>query len=540
MVCWCSNMIIVEDILKETEKYDVVCFDVFDTLLIRDVMKPTDVFRFSYGELGRYIRIISEMSARKSSKTGEVTLEDIERRCLFSCKNEVNTEREVCRANPQIKIVYDVLKKQGKKMYALSDMYLTGNTISELLHNAGYDIPVIVSCEYGCDKTSGKLFQMYLSQYSLSSSKVVHIGDSKTSDFDGAEKAQIKCILIDKHSNHLSYTRYTKNNYELAAFVNHGLCEEQEPVEGIGYEIIGPIILAFCQWVHEKFEEQRYERLFFLARDMRFVYEVYRSLYPDDDVRYLCVSRKSLQFARNNPDAFCDYLKNEKCFGNVSIVDTGWIGNAQIEIEKFAKLIDPSSDIGGLYLGSKLAYRNKPRSKRSYVFLYSSWGEQFKCQIFPPFMETLIGCNEKQVIRYENGMPVFDRDKDRDFTNNLKNGAKQFIADWTSVKGNKRLDKSVRRPFERLFYNPKREHIDLIGSLRYEDFKDTKIVSFDENCHYWRHPGKLFSDMSYSGWKGAFMKKCGIWYPILLGFYFIFGTTRLYLIDKKKCKKAQL
>lgn len=539
-MCWCGNMINVEDILKETEKYDVVCFDVFDTLLIRDVMKPTDVFRFSYGELGRYIRIIAEMIARKTSKTGEVTLEDIDRKCLFSCKNEVNTEREVCRANPQIKKVYDVLKKQGKKMYALSDMYLTGNTISELLHNAGYDLPVIVSCEYGCDKTSGKLFQMFLSQYSLNSSQVVHIGDSKTSDFDGAEKAQIKCILIDKHSNHLSYTRYTKNNYELAAFVNHGLCKEQEPVERIGYEIIGPIILAFCQWVHEKFEEQKYERLFFLARDMRFAYEVYRSLYPDDDVRYLCVSRKSLLFARNNPDAFCDYLKKEGCFGNVSIVDTGWIGNAQIEIEKYAKLIDPSSDIGGLYLGSKLAYRIKPRSKRSFVFLYSSWGEQFKCQIFPPFMETLIGCNEKQVIRYENGMSVFDRDKDRDYTNYLKNGAKQFIADWTSVKGDKRLDKSVRRPFERLFYNPKREHIDLIGSLRYEDFKDTKIVSFDENCHYWRHPGKLFYDMSYSGWKGAFMKKCGIWYPVLLGLYFFIGTTRLYLIDKKKCKNAQL
>ncbi len=533
-------MINVEDILKETEKYDVVCFDVFDTLLIRDVMKPTDVFRFSYGELGRYIRILSEMIARKSSKTGEVTLEDIEKKCLFSCQKELEIEQVVCRANPQIKQIYDVLKKQGKKILALSDMYLSSKVISELLQKAGYEIPVIVSCEYGCDKASGKLFQEFLIQHSFSPSQVIHIGDSAISDCEGAKKASIKSILINRHSNQLAYTRYTKNNFEFAAFVNHGLCEEKDPVERIGYEIIGPIILSFCQWVHEKYEENKYDRLFFLARDMRFAYEIYRSLYPNDEARYLCVSRKSLLFARNNPDAFCDYLKKEKCFGNVSIVDTGWIGNAQVEIEKYAKLIDPSSDVGGLYLGSKLAYRIKPRSKRSYVYLYSSWGEQFKCQIFPPFMETLIGCNEKQVIRYENGIPVFDRDNDSDFTNNLKDGARQFIADWTSIKGNKRLDKSVRKPFERLFYNPKPDHIDLIGSLRYEDFKDTKIVSFDENCHYWRHPGKLFSDMSYSGWKGAFMKKCGIWYPVLLGFYFIFGAARLYLIDKKKCKNAQL
>ena len=533
-------MVNIEDILKETEKYEVVCFDVFDTLLIRDVMKPVDVFRLSYGEIGRYIRIVSEMIARKASKTGEVTLEDIDRKCVFSCQNELVVEKGVCRANPQIKKVYDELKKQDKKMYAISDMYLTSNTISEMLQNAGYDIPVIVSCEHGCDKSSGKLFRYFLAKYSLNPSQVVHIGDSRTSDYEGAEKAQIKGILIDKHSNQLSYTRYSRKNHELAAFINHGICEEKYPVEKLGYEIIGPIILAFCQWVHEKYKENKYERLYFLARDMRFAYEVYRSLYPDDEARYLCVSRKSLLFARNNPDAFCDYLRKEKCFGNVSIVDTGWIGNAQIEIEKFAKLIDPSSDIGGLYLGSKLVYRFRPRSKRSFVFLYSSRREQFKCQLYPPFFETLIGCNEKQVIRYEKGTPVFDRDIDRDYTNLLKDGAKHFIADWTEIKGNKKLDKTVRKPFERLFYNPKRAHIDLIGSLRYEDFKDTEIVSFDDTCHYWRHPGKFVSDMSYSGWKGAFMKKCGILYPIMMGSYFILGSLRLYLIDKKKCKNSQL
>lgn len=533
-------MVNIEDILKETAKYDVVCFDVFDTLLIRDVMKPVDVFRLSYGELGRYIRIVSEMIARKTSETGEVTLEDIDRKCLFSCQNELSIEQEVCRANPQIKKVYNALSKQGTKMYAISDMYLTGDTISEMLRNAGYDLPVIVSCEHGCDKVSGRLFQDFLTQYSLTPSQVIHIGDSKSSDSEGAGKAQINSILIDRHSNRLSYTRYSKKNHELAAFINHGICEMNDPVEKLGYEIIGPVILAFCQWVHEKYEEYKFERLFFLARDMRFAYEVYRALYPDDDAQYLCVSRKSLLFARNDPEAFCDYLKTEKCYGNVSIVDTGWIGNAQIEIEKYAKLIDPSSDIGGLYLGSKLAYRIKPRSKRSCVFLYSSRREQFKCQLYPPFFETLIGCNEKQVIRYENGTPVFDRDKDRDCTNYLKNGAKHFIADWTTIKGNKKLDKSVKKPFERLFYNPKREHIDLIGNLHYEDFKDTEIVSFDETCNYWIHPGKFLSDMSYSGWKGAFMKKCGILYPIMMGTYFIFGSLRLYNIDRKKCKADQL
>ena len=70
----------LEDVIKKAEQYDVITFDVFDTLLIRDVMKPVDVFRFSYGELGRYFRVLAEVSARRASQTGEVTLTDIEKK----------------------------------------------------------------------------------------------------------------------------------------------------------------------------------------------------------------------------------------------------------------------------------------------------------------------------------------------------------------------------------------------------------------------------------------------------------------------------
>ena len=525
----------IEEILKKTEKFDVVTFDVFDTLLIRDVMKPTDVFRFSYGEVGRYIRIIAEFIARKTSNSGEVSLDDIDKKCIFSCDKEIDFEYKTCRANPSIKQIYESLKKQGKKMYAISDMYIDSNTIKKLLLKVGYDIPVIVSCEENCDKTTGELFELFLNRYSYKPSQVMHIGDNKVADYEGANKVGIKSIIINKHDNKLSYTKYTNSNYELAAFINHGLNEEKDDVVKIGYEIIGPIILSFCQWLHEKYKTIGFERLYFLARDMRFTYEVYRLLYPKDDARYLCVSRKSLQFARDNVDEFCKYLQAEGCYGNVSIVDTGWVGNAQVEIEKYAKLIDPNSDIGGLYLGSKLAYRLKKRSNRSFVCLYSTRAEQFKCQLFPPFMETLIGCNEKQVICYKDGKAVFDREEDRDYTNLLKSGAQKFIFDWSEIRQNSTISpRIVRKPFERLFYNPKKKHIDLIGNLHYEDFKDTSIVSFDSNCPYWRKPSRLLSDLGDSGWKGAFLKKMGVLFPFFLSIYFVLGTIRLLKVDINK------
>ena len=531
----------IDSVLEKAKNYDVITFDVFDTLLIRDVLVPADIFTLTYGSAGRYIRILAEMKARRKSKTGEVTLDDIDKACPFSCNKELETEKKYCRANPVMLEIYKKLKASGKRIYAISDMYLSSEFIGSLLKNAGIDIPVLVSCEENASKKDGTLFKVFLERFSLSSGSVLHIGDSINSDREGADKAGIDSLIIEKHSDILSYTRYSRKDPELSSFINHGLNELSDPVEKLGYEIVGPIILSFCQWVNGMNNAFGFDRMYFLARDMRFAYEMYRNLYPEDDARYLCVSRRSLRFAKDHPEEMCEFLKKEEFFGNVSIVDTGWIGNAQVELDKYSKMIDASSDIGGLYLGSKLAFRKLERSERSRICLYSSLFGQFKCQLFPPFMETLIGCNEKQVISYENGLPVFDRDVSRDKTDRIKNGARSFIEDWKSIKGNTSVDMGVsKKPFERLFYCPEHEHMEMIGNLHYEDLKDSSIVSYDDKCNYALHPGKFMSDLSCSGWKGAFLKKTGFLYPFLLALYFCFGSLRLYMVDVNKISRNEL
>ena len=531
----------IDFVLKKAKNYDVITFDVFDTLLIRDVIVPADIFTLAYGSVGRYIRILAEMKARKKHKNGEVAFDEINKACPFSCERELEIEMKYCRANPAMLDIYKKLKESGKKIFAISDMYLSSSFIGELLKKEGIDIPVIVSCEENTSKTDGSLFKVFLNRFSFLSEDVLHIGDNKVSDYEGAKKAGIDSLIIEKHHNILSYTKYSRKNPEMPAFINHGLNELFDPVERLGYEIVGPLILSFCQRVNAVNKEFGFDCLYFLARDMRFAFEMYCNLYPEDSARYLCVSRKSLRFAKEHPMEMCEFLKKEKCFGNVSIVDTGWIGNAQVEIEKYSKMIDASSDIGGLYLGAKLAFRKLKRSKRSRICLYSSRLEQFKCQLFPPFMETLIGCNEKQVISYENGLPVFDRTDSRDKTERIKNGARRFIEDWKNIKGNSTIKTDLtKKAFERLFYRPTNDHIELIGSLHYEDFKDSSIVSFDEDCHYLLHPGKFMIDLGCSGWKGAFLKKTGIFYPFLLFLYFCFGTLRLYMVDLKKISQKEL
>ena len=72
--------------LYKAQKYDIVSFDIFDTLIERNVEKPTDIFFqvgvgcFSNYEMAMDFqkrRIIAEHIARNISKTGEVNLDDI-------------------------------------------------------------------------------------------------------------------------------------------------------------------------------------------------------------------------------------------------------------------------------------------------------------------------------------------------------------------------------------------------------------------------------------------------------------------------------
>ena len=207
-----------DEIKKITEKYKVITFDVFDTLIIRDVKKPTEVFRICYGFFGRYIRVLSEIIARKLSKTGEVNIKDIQKYCPFSLEKELYVEYDVCRLNPEIFDLYKKLINAEKKIYAISDMYLDSITISNILKNNGYDIPVIVSSEEGKSKKTGDLFRAFLDKYNYSNDEVLHIGDNYDSDVAGANKAGIKSIHIAKHKNELSYTSIRNYNTELAKF----------------------------------------------------------------------------------------------------------------------------------------------------------------------------------------------------------------------------------------------------------------------------------------------------------------------------------
>ena len=145
-------MNLTKQICHKAAHFDAVAFDVFDTLIKRDVAVPTGLFRLM-GDDFYAARIRAEREAR-AAQSGEVTLAEIYARpCLarYDAAAECAAELAACAANKPVLDAVQTLKKQGKKLYYISDMYLPQTQIDAMLRRCGYPAfdGGLVSSTYG-------------------------------------------------------------------------------------------------------------------------------------------------------------------------------------------------------------------------------------------------------------------------------------------------------------------------------------------------------------------------------------------------------
>ena len=311
-------------IIKRINKYKAVSFDIFDTLLKRDVFRPSDVFRIVQTEAQeRYeididfkaLRINAEKTAREKSQYPEITLDEIYEEVTIQEKEklkalELEVESLILHCNYSFKPVYDACIDSGKDVYLVSDMYLPTSFLEEVLEREGYEgyRGIIVSADYRKTKRSGELFADFLHSYTLKCVDVIHIGDSWYADYVGPKKCRISSIHIPRVTKNTLYTPVPddKADFEtrsLFAFVNSRVRKVESRDEKLGYEVLGPILYAYCKWIHNQYEEMKTtrSRLWFAARDMYLFKEAYESIYGNSDIKgsdhidYLYISRRSLR-----------------------------------------------------------------------------------------------------------------------------------------------------------------------------------------------------------------------------------------------------
>lgn len=115
--------------------------------------------------------------------------EDVGEQARDGMQVEIDTELSLCYANPFMLEVWQELRRWGKDIIVVSDMYLPSDVLETMLKQNGLSVfkELYVSCEYGKNKASGTLFEKVKKDYPDKS--IVHVGDNPRSDDVMAKKA---------------------------------------------------------------------------------------------------------------------------------------------------------------------------------------------------------------------------------------------------------------------------------------------------------------------------------------------------------------
>ena len=333
----------------------VVSFDIFDTVILRGVLRPIDVFTQVALEgnepPGSFtkLRVEAEQEARRRAwdkqTRAEVTLQEIYEvlyelagwdasQCDAFVQLEEAAERRYCRRNPYLHSLYTYALQQDKSVIFVSDIYLDERLIRTILEDAGYDsyIHLFVSSTHGETKSNGGLYRVVLKSLDVPAKEILHIGDNMDSDVHMARKAGLSVWHYGKCSDQLSKAPALEGRLaapenpvesteseQLAEsiwkglVINRLLCRRDsiQPTnrgpmtdsfwEELGYVHVGLLYLGLASWLRRHFIEEDTDRAYFLSRDGYIMKTVYERLLASGakgpSAHYLYASRRALNLA---------------------------------------------------------------------------------------------------------------------------------------------------------------------------------------------------------------------------------------------------
>lgn len=300
----------MNNIINKLKKYDIISFDIFDTLIVRNISNPHDIYdivekKYNYENNEnmtnfKELRIYAERDCRKSSKYEEITLDEIyiklqEFYNLEQVKKlkkiEVDVEKDFCQFNNNIKTIYEWCKNNKKTIIITSDMYLSEETIKEILkkNNITYDA-LFLSSTYRKTKQTGELFKCVIEKYK--GRKIIHIGDSKKSDYVSPRKNGISSIKWKK----TIYSKYDSLNENIiASFINNNF-KFKTYEEKFGQLCFGPLLYCFSLWLKNNLVNNKINKVFFLARDGFIMQKAFNIVDENSSIynQYFYASRRSI------------------------------------------------------------------------------------------------------------------------------------------------------------------------------------------------------------------------------------------------------
>ena len=298
----------------EAEILDHACisFDVFDTLLIRKVLFPADVFALTERRAklaGFEADNFAAARRRAEQDNGCATLDwiynDLADRFDWTEETaqrikeiELSVEKDVLTPRTEVVDLLRFARRAGKKVFLTSDMYLSESILRRLLEENGitdYD-RLLVSCDFGKSKQTG----LYHELISLceGAGSILHIGDNAATDGAVCEVLNIHSIVIPSAlelARERGWQACIRSAHTLAErclagmviaklfrdpFQNPNLRERpvEDRLQRYGIGAVAPLVAGHMTWLLEKLRENDFDGVLFLARDGYLPISVYKQL----------------------------------------------------------------------------------------------------------------------------------------------------------------------------------------------------------------------------------------------------------------------
>ena len=296
----------IEEMKRTLNEAAYVSFDVFDTLLLRPYVRPTDLFRHMelYFKADGFskMRIEAERKARARYRR-EITLDEIYDELDDSLQHlkdeEIEMEISVAIPNQDIMDLYNWLIQSGRTVVLVSDMYLPTEVIEKMLENCdikGYR-KLYVSSAYSATKHSGELYDIVPEDLGISKEDVIHIGDNRHSDYNVPMKKGIRSILckrpIDVYfKDHKDEHRFYSRNRSLQRSIMVSMDMINESTDNIwndiGRRFGGPLATSYSITINDSDTEALF---LYASRDGYNLKRISEELYPNRRTGYVFSQR---------------------------------------------------------------------------------------------------------------------------------------------------------------------------------------------------------------------------------------------------------
>lgn len=313
------------DILRLISSFDVISFDIFDTLLLRPFTQPSDLFEKLERDFSSWgfakARIRAEQTAHLKARLAGKTEADFDGiyaeipEWADMKVREMAAETNCWVANPEMLAVWRKAKADGKRIVVASDMYLPESIIQEALRKRGFDgwDAFYLSNKLQIQKQTGEMFDRILADFQVAPDRILHIGDHPVADIRRANEHGIvayrKPRIFDRFLEECPFVRaflgqnpsFDKRLFAGAMALgwhsfkcNHSAWSYWNR---LGFLFAGPLGYAYMKFVGNDAKHRGFDKLLFVARDGYVLQKIFAELYPEIKTSYFFASREQALFA---------------------------------------------------------------------------------------------------------------------------------------------------------------------------------------------------------------------------------------------------